>query len=305
MMMVTRKRVLQWWFLLCLTEKIVDAFVTPLATTKHSKLQIADEWIYQVQSTANELANEAMKGQNMATLPTLYAAGLLTSLSPCIWSLWPLTVSSLLNASNNKVAVIVFGAGVASVLVGLGVTAAALGGAVAVPSEWLSLVANLVCCVAALQLLELVPGFAPPTPVVAAPREESGPVLISAQGSILNQEPATQSLAKTFVLGATSAVVASPCATPVLTSILASVATLQSNATLTAAVWLFVYTAGTLTPLLALAVTGTKAIKGPSSKLAPWITPITGGILLSYGITGVLVALWGEPSLRALAPVFE
>merc|ERR1719189_523126 len=62
------------------------------------------------------------------------------------------------------------------------------------------------------------------------------------------------SLLRTFLLGGSSALVASPCATPVLTSILAYV-TASRNPALGAAL-LFSYTAGYSTLLLVIGATG-------------------------------------------------
>jgi len=103
-----------------------------------------------------------------------------------------------------------------------------------------------------------------------------------------------------------------PCATPVLTSILAFVAN-ASNPAL-GALLLLGYTLGYSTPLLLVAATGGQALvklrnvgsdggdgKGLYARIAPWVTPITGGILLYYGTDGLLTALFGDPSLAGLA----
>lgn len=104
--------------------------------------------------------------------------------------------------------------------------------------------------------------------------------------------------------------VASPCATPVLTSILAYVASASNP--FVGALLLLMYTAGYSTPLLIVAATGGQALenlrqktssnddKNPYSRIGPWVTPITGGILLWYGTDGILHTLIGDPSLAGL-----
>lgn len=140
-------------------------------------------------------------------------------------------------------------------------------------------------------------------------------------------------LFRTFLLGGSSALVASPCATPVLTSILAYVANTMAItessssflstiiSTLIGGLLLFGYTLGYSTPLLIVAATSGQALvrlkqqnqagEEPTqsissflysipNRIAPWVTPITGGILLYLGTTGLLVNLIGDPSLSGL-----
>jgi cytochrome c biogenesis protein CcdA len=140
-------------------------------------------------------------------------------------------------------------------------------------------------------------------------------------------------LFRTFLLGGSSALVASPCATPVLTSILAYVANTMAVtessssflstiiSTLIGGLLLFGYTLGYSTPLLIVAATSGQALvrlkqqnqagEEPTqpissflysipNRIAPWVTPITGGILLYLGTTGFLVNLIGDPSLSGL-----
>ena len=151
----------------------------------------------------------------------------------------------------------------------------------------------------------------------------SEPILIDGTSQILNSNNNSNSnnnmndastsseggaLVRTFLLGGSSALVASPCATPVLTSILAFVAN-ASNPFL-GALLLLGYTLGYATPLLLVAATGgqflldlRKGDQGSSwyADLAPCvITPLTGGVLLWSGTNGMLTTLLGDPSLAGL-----
>lgn len=123
----------------------------------------------------------------------------------------------------------------------------------------------------------------------------------------------TNSLFRTFLLGGSSALVASPCATPVLTSILAFVA-VTKDPTL-GAILLLTYTVGYSTPLLVVAASGGQALVnlqngdddggGVMAKIGQLVNPLTASVLIWYGTNGFLEALFGDPSLAGLAPVFE
>lgn len=119
---------------------------------------------------------------------------------------------------------------------------------------------------------------------------------------------AASALFRTFLLGGSSALVASPCATPVLTSILAYVAASQNPAL--GAALLFTYTAGYSTPLLIIGATGGEALAKAQAvgndgsivgKVGRVVNPFTAGILIWYGTTGLLEGLFGDPSLSGLA----
>jgi len=174
-----------------------------------------------------------------------------------------------------------------------------------------------------LQLLDFVELPLPSLDVLnskqTSPSSSGEPVLIDGSGNIIQsgrsskkREEERGSLFRTFLLGGSSALVASPCATPVLTSILGFVASAKNP--VLGGVLLFGYTLGYATPLLIIASTGGKALvelrqaeggSGAYSKIAPWVTPFTGGILLWVGMNGLLTSFFGDPSMVALAPVIE
>lgn len=147
-------------------------------------------------------------------------------------------------------------------------------------------------------------------------------------GSTVEGETATSdelaALIRTFLLGGTSALVASPCATPVLASLLAYLASASSSDASSSgdlwkgASWMLSYTLGYSTPLLAVGATGGQALVNLQKAreggkegfdlgalLGQWITPLTGGVLITFGMNGFLVALLGDPSLSALAPIID
>lgn len=286
-----------------------------------------EDLLYQTESAASSLAAVSLKDpSNLVTaLPIMYVAGLLTSFSPCVWGLLPLTVSYITAAAGERqdqqtvLPTAAFAAGLAMVFCSLGVAAVefgqVFGSTTGASGVVLPILSNLICLTMGLKLLELIDLPLPKLDFINPQRRSAAsdaPLLIDATGQILSPTKASESnegnaLVRTFLLGGSSALVASPCATPVLTSILAFVAT-ASNPGL-GALLLLGYTLGYSTPLLLVAGTGGQALvklrqksgSGWYATLAPWVTPITGGILLYLGTNGMLTALFGDPSLAGLA----
>jgi cytochrome c-type biogenesis protein len=283
-----------------------------------------DSWgdiVFNAQSVARNLASTSLNDNNLFTsLSILYFAGLLTSLSPCVWGLLPLTMSYISTAAGERqdkattLPTLAFAAGLAFVFCSLGVAAVKLGGVFGSSQSVLPILpvlSNAICLAMGLQLLDLVQLPLPSLDGLKPKKKTNEPILIDGTGKIIKEEQGG-SLLRTFLLGGSSALVASPCATPVLTSILAYVATAQSS--LLGAAFLFVYTMGYSTPLLLVASTGGQVLvklkeqqDGESiyGKIAPWVTPMTAGILLWYGTTGMLTSLVGDPSLAGLPSILQ
>lgn len=315
----------------------VEAFTNLIeshTSTSRSALNAVnfEEVLYNAQAAASDLASLSLEDPSnlVASMPIMYGAGLLTSFSPCVWGLLPLTMSYISQAAGERedqqaaLPTLAFAAGLAAVFCTLGVAVATLGGVfggTAGNSVILPLLSNAICWAMGLQLLGLVelplPNFSLSDGKAVSASNPDEPILLDGTGQILSSEEEKQneaSLFRTFLLGGSSALVASPCATPVLTSILAYVAGAQNAAI--GALLLLGYTLGYSTPLLLVASTGGQALvklreMGSSDKtsvyaqIAPWVTPLTGGVLLWYGTNGLLVALFGDPSLAGLAPVLE
>jgi cytochrome c-type biogenesis protein len=289
-----------------------------------------EDMMFHAQSTASSLASISLDDPSnlVSSIPIMYGAGLLTAVSPCVWGLLPLTISYISNAagerkdSSTTLPTLAFAAGLASVFCTLGLVAASVGGAVYGNSGntniALPIVSNVICCVMGLQLLELVDipllSLKPSSPSIPTKKDNKEElILIDASGKIIKPNNSSSnengSLFRTFLLGGSSALVASPCATPVLTSILAFVAN-SSNPFLGGFLLLF-YTLGYSTPLLLTAATGGQALvrlkelggqdeTSVYGKIAPWISPFTAGILLWYGTNGLLTTAFGDPSLAGL-----
>jgi cytochrome c-type biogenesis protein len=297
---------------------------TQSATTK---LQFSwEDIVFNAQSAGNNLAVVSLgdPANLLTSLPIMYAAGLLTSFSPCVWGLLPLTMSYISTAAGERedqqttLPTLAFAAGLAVVFCSLGVTAVELGGVFGGSSSTnviLPILSNGICMIMGLQLLGLVelPSLDALFPKGGgSTRSADEPILLDATGRIIDKDKRKGaeegSLLRTFLLGGSSALVSSPCATPVLTSILAFVAAAKNPAL--GAFLLLGYTLGYSTPLLLVASTGGKALvnlrqtegkAGIYAKIAPWVTPLTAGVLLWYGTDGLLTSVFGDPSMAGLA----
>jgi cytochrome c-type biogenesis protein len=92
---------------------------------------------------------------------------------------------------------------------------------------------------------------------------------------------------RSYLLGLTFGLVASPCSTPVLASILGWVANTQDL--VLGAVFLLFYTAGYVAPLI-LAGTFTASIKKilELRRWSGWINPVSGILLVGFGVFSLL-----------------
>mmetsp|Transcript_6451 Transcript_6451/g.19064 ORF Transcript_6451/g.19064 Transcript_6451/m.19064 type:complete len:405 (+) Transcript_6451:163-1377(+) len=309
------------------------------STATQLQFSSVEDVLFNAQSAASDLASISLNDPSdlLTSIPIMYSAGLLTSFSPCVWGLLPLTMSYISTAAGERkdkatlLPTVAFAGGLALVFCSLGIIASSVGGVLYGNSGSMNialpLVSNGICCLMGLQLLELI---RVPLPSLSGSRnpfngnkattanggEEM--ILIDGSGKIINgssdnNDGEKGSLVRTFLLGGSSALVASSCATPVLAAILAYVAN-SSDPLLGGALLLF-YTLGYATPLLAVAASGGQLLvnlkemgsddKSVYARIAPWITPLTAGVLLWFGTDGVLTVLLGDPSLAGLSPILE
>lgn len=279
-----------------------------------------EDLVYAAQSTAGIVANESINSStSVSSLAVLYFAGLLTSFSPCSLGLLPLTISYISSAAGERedkavfFPTVAFALGLASVFCGFGLSVSLVGGVFGSSGNENNVLGSLIlggvsggiAIAMGLQLLELVK--------LPIPSFEIGNFAEDDVDADSNGGGAS-ALFRTFLLGGSSALVASPCATPVLTSILAFVA--ASRDPLLGSLLLFTYTIGYSTPLLIVGASGGQALASAQvanlanedsvvAKIGSLVTPLTASILIIYGTNGILESFLGDPSLAGLAPVLE
>jgi cytochrome c-type biogenesis protein len=233
--------------------------------------------LFQLQQFANQLVTSQLNHLSFVSLAVIFVTGLLTSLTPCMLSMLPLTIAYISGyESKNKLTAFIqsayFALGLATTLALLGIVAAVFGKVYGQIGIGLPILVSLVAIVMGLNLLEIIPLRLP-----------------NWGKSNWIQDNFPHSL-KSYLLGLTFGLVASPCSTPVLISLLAYVANTQN---LLIGVFLLIsYGMGYVSPLvLAGTFTGTLKNLLELRIITQWINPLSGAILLGFGIFSLISRL--------------
>jgi thiol:disulfide interchange protein DsbD len=214
---------------------------------------------------------EMLQQRPVLAVATLFGAGVLTSLTPCIYPMIPIT-AGLIGGANSGVApsrrrtigltlTYVIGLALCYALLGVlaGMTGSLFGTVSASP--WARFAIGNLLLVSGLAMLEVIP--------VAAPRRLAAWAGALGGGSY----PAV------FLLGATSGIVAAPCGAPAFAVVLTWVATTQSA--LLGFVYLFTFSLGMTTLLVAVGLfSGTLAALPRSGRWLVWIKRAAGLALI-------------------------
>ncbi|MEM9904493.1 MAG: cytochrome c biogenesis protein CcdA [Cyanobacteria bacterium P01_D01_bin.44] len=235
-------------------------------------------FLYHLTRQANGWVEGQLGHLSITSLGIIALAGLLTSLTPCMLSMLPITVGYMgsYEFENRWQAVgqsTWFAAGLASTLAGLGVVAGSLGWVYGQIGVGLPIVVSAIAILMGLNLLEALP--LPPLP--------------SFQGTDFLQNNIPRS-AKSYLLGLTFGLVASPCSTPVLATLLAWVG--EKGDPLLGSSLLLAYTLGYVAPLV-IAGIFTASIKRLLAirQWSGWITPASGVLLVGFGVFSLVSRL--------------
>ncbi len=208
-----------------------------------------------------------------------YAAGVLSTLSPCVLPLLPIILLGALE--QHKWGPVALAGGVAVSFAGLGVALSTLGTAVGLdPAALRFAIAALMIAVGAVLLAPALQ-----TKLVLA----AGPIAGGAQSFIERLQPT--GLRGQFTLGALLGAVWTPCAGPTLGAAIGLAA--QSETAAKAAMVMGVFSLGATTPILALAYGSRQAIvtrRASLARLSAVAKPLMGAILIGVGafvITGL------------------
>ena len=229
---------------------------------------------YEIEQFANQLVLNQLTHLSWVSIGIIFAAGLLTSLTPCMLSMLPITIGYIGGYETKSrlqaaIASTWFSLGLATTLAGLGMVAAFVGQVYGQVGIGLPIIVSIVAILMGLNLLEALP------------------LQLPSFGGMNWISKDLPEAVRAYLIGLTFGLVASPCSTPVLASLLAWVATTQN--TLLGGVLLLSYTAGYVTPLI-LAGTFTATIKKllELRRWSGWITPVSGALLVGFGVFSLL-----------------
>lgn len=237
-------------------------------------LETLQTQIYQLEQFANTLVSYQLTHLSLLSIGIIFAAGLLTSLTPCMLSMLPITIGYIggYEAKNRWQAAAQstwFALGLATTLAGLGIIAAGVGKVYGQIGLGLPIIVSIIAILMGLNLLEALP------------------LQFPSFGDTDWISPDLPSGVRSYGIGLTFGLVASPCSTPVLASLLGWVASTQDL--ILGAVLLISYTAGYVTPLI-LAGTFTASIKKllELRRWSAWINPVSGALLVGFGVFSLI-----------------
>jgi cytochrome c-type biogenesis protein len=230
--------------------------------------------LYELEQFANTLVANQLTHISVVSIVIIFAAGLLTSLTPCMLSMLPITIGyiggyeakSRLQAAAQSTW---FAFGLATTLAGMGIIAGLVGKVYGQVGIGLPIIVSAIAILMGLNLLEALPIQFPSL-------KETNWI-----------SPDLPAGLRSYLLGLTFGLVASPCSTPVLASLLGWIANTQDL--ILGAVLLLAYTAGYVAPLI-LAGTFTASIKKllELRRWSGWINPVSGVLLVGFGVFSLI-----------------
>jgi cytochrome c-type biogenesis protein len=240
-------------------------------------LETLQTQLYQLEQFANSLVFNQLTHLSLLSLGIIFLAGLLTSLTPCMLSMLPITIGYIggYEAKTRLQAAVQstwFAFGLATTLATLGVLAALVGKVYGQIGIGLPVIVSIIAILMGLNLLEALPLQLPS---------------IGNTDWISQKFPAAM---RAYALGLSFGLVASPCSTPVLASLLGWVANTQDL--ILGPILLISYTAGYVAPLI-VAGTFTASIKKllELRRWSGWINPVSGILLIGFGVFSLISRL--------------
>ncbi|NDJ17656.1 cytochrome c biogenesis protein CcdA [Myxacorys almedinensis] len=237
-------------------------------------LETVQTSLYELAQFANQLVSQQLEHVTPVSVGVIFAAGLLTSLTPCTLSMLPITIGYIGGYETQQrwqgaIQSTWFSLGLATTLAGLGIAATLFGKVYGQIGLGLPIVVSLIAIVMGLNLMNALP-FPLPS--------------FGGTDWISKELPAT---VRSYLLGVTFGLVASPCSTPVLATLLAWIGSTKDP--VLGGTLLLCYTAGYVAPLI-VAGTFTASIKKllEMRRWSAWITPTSGALLIGFGVFSLL-----------------
>lgn len=240
-------------------------------------LEFITEKLYQLQQIANQLVTSQLNHLTVLSIAIILVAGLLTSLTPCMLSMLPITIGYI-GAYENKskfstwIQSSWFAFGLATTLAILGIMAASLGRIYGQIGIGLPIVVSAIAIIMGLNLLEIIPLNFPSFGGIEWIKQDFPPAI------------------RSYLLGLTFGLVASPCSTPVLATLLAWVA--SSKDLVLGGIFLLTYAIGYVLPIIIVGIfTGNIKAFLELRRWTSWINPVSGCLLLGFGIISLISRL--------------
>lgn len=213
---------------------------------------------------------EALSGSPVLALAVMFGAGVLTSLTPCVYPMIPITSAVIAGTAKEDQPksrtiglTLTYAVGLAMLYATLGAIAGLSGqifGTVSA-SPWAKLAIGNLLVIFALAMLDVIPIPVPRKLLERAAQTEGG------------------SYGAVFAMGAMSGVVAAPCGAPAFAVVLTWVA--ATGAGLMGFVYLFVFSLGMTSLLVAVGLfSGTLAILPNSGVWMVWVKRVAGVIMI-------------------------
>ena len=232
---------------------------------------------YLLEKFANNLVANQLNHLSLVSVAIIFLAGLLTSLTPCMLSMLPITIGYIGGYESQgrwqgAIQSSWFALGLATTLAILGIIATTIGKVYGQIGTGLPIIVSLIAIAMGLNLLEILPLQLP---------------------NLGGTDWISQDLphgVRSYLLGLTFGLVASPCSTPVLATLLAWVASTQDL--ILGGSLLLAYAVGYVLPLV-LAGTFTASIKKilELRRWSGWINPVSGILLLCFGLFSLITRL--------------
>eukprot|EP00929_Paragymnodinium_shiwhaense_P091788 TRINITY_DN51695_c0_g1_i1.p1 TRINITY_DN51695_c0_g1~~TRINITY_DN51695_c0_g1_i1.p1 ORF type:complete len:617 (+),score=124.73 TRINITY_DN51695_c0_g1_i1:89-1939(+) len=268
----------------CVTPQLVGGALPPASGERAACLQAGslaagaavDTAAFELAAKANEVVGAALSGGlSPATVVLLFVAGIASSINPCSAATLPAAAAAVTAVASSRAGVFAqaaaFATGSATVLATLGLTASTVGSKILIEgSGLLQWVFPMVAMTMGLSLLGVIsmrlPGSSgPPKLPEGIPRELQG-----------------------FCLGALDAAGASPCATPVLVTVISYLASHPELEVTGSAVLLLSYAMGYSTPLAVVSI-ASAGVALPWLMSAGRLGPrVAGGFILAVGVSQLL-----------------